>query len=291
MSSRRDRVRDLVVRHLYRTGWRTASRLPDRATASLITAAGRVGARLSGRHLATLRTNLEVLTGAEPDEAMTRRAVESYLRCVAEVLALPGWSEETIANKVTTANESVLRTAYAGRGAVVALPHSGNWDLAGAWACVTGMPVTTVAEQLADGEFADFVAFRERLGMEVISHRDPHAVADLIDAVRRGRLVCLLADRDLAGTGVPVTWSGRSITMPGGPAMVARRSGAALIPAVCRYTGPRMTIVFGQPVPPQPGRAGLIAMTQQLADVFSILLRQAPQDWHMLQPFFDPEQA
>ena len=64
--------------------------------------------------------------------------------------------------RVVTVNESVLRTAYAGPGAVVALPHSGNWDLAGAWACLTGMPVTTVAEQLSEAEYAAFMAFRER---------------------------------------------------------------------------------------------------------------------------------
>ena len=91
-----------------------------------------------------------------------------------------------------------MRNAYAGAGAVVALPHSGNWDLAGAWACLTGMPVTTVAEQLADAEYAAFVAFREGLGMEVLSHRDPGALAALVDAIHRRRVVCLLADRDLS---------------------------------------------------------------------------------------------
>ena len=125
------------------------------------------------------------------------------------MLALHQWSGADIRSRVTTVNESVLRTAYAGAGAVVALPHSGNWDLAGAWACLTGMPVTTVAEQLADAEYADFVAFRERLGMEVLSHRDPSAISELVFAVRRRRLVCLLADRDLEQTGVPVRWAGQ----------------------------------------------------------------------------------
>ena len=74
-------------------------------------------------------------------------------------------------------NESVLRTAYAGTGAVVALPHSGNWDLAGAWACLTGMPVATVAEQLSEAEYAAFMTFREGLGMTVLSHRDPAAIS------------------------------------------------------------------------------------------------------------------
>ncbi len=110
-----------------------------------------------------------------------------------------------------------FRATMAATGAVVALPHSGNWDLAGAWACVTRLPVTTVAEALPNGDFESFLRFRERLGMEVLSHRDPGALIKLIGAVRRGRLVCLLADRDLAGRGLPVRWRGHPITMPAGP--------------------------------------------------------------------------
>ena len=231
-----------------------------------------------------------MLTGRPADDDLLRRAVASYLRNFCEVLALRQWSGADIRSRVTTINESVLRTAYAGAGAVVALPHSGNWDLAGAWACLTGMPVTTVAEQLADAEYADFVAFRERLGMEVLSHRDPTAISELVFAVRRRRLVCLLADRDLERTGVPVRWAGQQITMPAGPAMVARRSGAALIPAVCQFTPTGMKIIFGDPIAPRPGRTGLAAMTQEVADFFADTLAEQPEDWHMMQPFFaDPD--
>ena len=63
---------------------------------------------------------------------------------------------------------------------MVALPHSGNWDLAGAYAQLTGMPVTTVAEALPGPDFAAFVAFRERLGMQVLSHRDPAVIGELL---------------------------------------------------------------------------------------------------------------
>jgi KDO2-lipid IV(A) lauroyltransferase len=246
----------------------------------------------NGSHLQTLRRNLTVLTGSPADDALLRRAIASYLRNFAETLTLQQWSGADIRGRVTTINESVLRTAYAGTGAVVALPHSGNWDLAGAWACLTGMPVTTVAEQLGDDEYADFVAFRERLGMEVLSHRDPNAISELVFAVRRRRLVCLLADRDLEHTGVPVRWASQHITMPAGPAMIARRSGAALIPAVCQFTPAGMQIIFGDPISPEPGRTGLRAMTQQIADFFADTLADQPEDWHMMQPFFaDPERA
>ena len=170
---------------------------------------------------------------------------------------------------------------------MVALPHSGNWDLAGAWAVHSGMPVTTVAERLADADFDAFVRFRDRLGMEVLSDHDPQVIADLIAAVRRRRLVCLVADRDLLGTGLPVTWAGHPVTMPAGPALVARRTGARLIPAVCQFADQSMVITFGDPVPAEPGRAGLTAMTQAVADFFARTIARRPADWHMMQPFFD----
>ena len=188
--------------------------------------------------------------------------------------------------RIETVNEPQMRTAYASTGAVVVLPHSGNWDLAGAYAQLTAMPVTTVAESLPGPDFAAFVAFRERLGMQVLSHRDPAVIGELLAAVRAGRLVCLLGDRDLAGSGLPVTWAGQPVTMPAGPAVVARRSGAALIPIVCQFTPRGMRIVFSDPIPHRPGRDGLVAMTQEVADFFVATMAEQPQDWHMMQPFF-----
>jgi phosphatidylinositol dimannoside acyltransferase len=75
--------------------------------------------------------------------------------------------------------------------------------------------------------------------------------------------------------------------MPAGAAVVARRTGAALIPAVCSFEPHGMLIRFGPPVPHRPGRAGLVAMTQEVADFFATGIARAPQDWHLLQPFFD----
>jgi phosphatidylinositol dimannoside acyltransferase len=153
------------------------------------------------------------------------------------------------------------------------------------------MPVTTVAEALPNEDFAAFVAYRERLGMQVLSHRDPAVVGELMGAVRAGRLVCLLGDHDLAGSGVPVRWAGQPITMPAGPAVVARRSGAALVPIVCQFTASGMRIVFSDPIPHRPGRDGLAAMIQQVADFFVATLARQPEDWHMLQPFFPADAA
>jgi len=277
-----------VVRTIYRAGWRSASRIPPPLVAGVISVASRVATWHNGRHVQTLRDNLTAATGAAVPPELVRAAVASYLRNFYEVLALPGWPPSRVVERVTTVGEATLRTAFAGAGAVVALPHSANWDLAGAWACSTGMPVTTVAEQLPDAEFNAFVSFRQRLGMEVLSHADSSTLPRLVRAVQQRRLVCLVADRDLLGRGVPVSWGKEQVTMPGGPALVARRSGAALIPAVCAFTADGMRITFGEVVQPRPGREGLRAMTQDVATFFAQEIARQPEDWHMMQPFFSP---
>ena len=282
----RDRFRDSVLRGTYRVGWRLAARLPARLVAVIISVISRIALRQNGVHVRTLRRNLTQTTGAQVGNGLMRAALGSYFRTFYEVLALPAWSAEQIRNRVTAVNESAVRAAHAGPGAVVALPHSGNWDLAGAWACVTGMPVTTVAEQLPDREFREFVAFREGLGLEVLSHRDPAVLTALVEAIKRRRVVCLLADRDLTGSGVAVSWRGLPITMPAGPAILARRTGAILLPAVCQFTVRGMVINIGNEVLVRPGRAGLVAMMQEVADFFAETIVRQPEDWHMMQPFF-----
>jgi lauroyl/myristoyl acyltransferase len=289
MPGRSDRARDAALRGLYRLGWRTASALPERLVGPLTAVAGRLAVARPGVHVRQLRRNLAAATGRPVPDRLLARAVASYLRTFWEVLALPGWSGAATVARVRTEGEQALRDAYVGPGAVVALPHSGNWDLAGAWACRTGMPVTTVAERLSEAEYAAFVSFRESLGMEVLAHGDAGVVPGLAGALRRGRLVCLVADRDLDGTGVAVSWAGHAVTMPAGPAMVARRTGAELLPAVCSYEGRQLVIRFGSPVPHRPGRAGLVAMTQEVADFFAARIAEQPQDWHLMQPFFDAD--
>jgi lauroyl/myristoyl acyltransferase len=288
---RPDRAR--VVREAYRLGWRHGGRLPEPVVRALAALAARVVVARGGVHVRRLGENLAVLSGRPADAGLLRAGIASYVRTFWEVLALPRWTPTDVLARVELVNESVVRHAYATTGAVVALPHSGNWDLAGAWACLTGMPVTSVAEQLGTAEYAAFLAFREGLGMQILSHRAPDLVDSLVEAVGHGRVVCLMADRNFSGRGVEVDFAGRRVTFPAGPALVARRSGAALIPTVAHYggeplrRGARMRLVIGPVVPTRPGDDGLVAMVQACADFFATTLAEHPEDWHLLQPFFD----
>ncbi len=285
------RIGHRATRLLYRYGWRLGPRIPSRLAGFVAEQGAAIAVRRGGRYQEQLRTNLRLASGRDVEDDLLRAANASYLRNLLEMFALPGWSTAELSARVTTHGEDVLRRVFDERGAVLALPHSGNFDLAGAWACSTGMPVSTVAEQLPGPEFAAFLEFRTRLGMRVYSHTDPGAIGHLVSDARAGRLICLIADRDLSGSGVRVRWRDQQVSMPAGPAVVARRSGAPLIPLVSRFTPDGMRLTFGTEIEPRPGRDGLTAMTQQVADFFAAQVAEAPQDWHLMQPFFAPDPA
>ncbi len=104
--------------------------------------------------------------------------------------------------------------------------------------------------------------------------------------MRAGGFVCLLADRDLTRSGVEVTLCGERARVPRGPAMLARRTGAALVPATLAYVGDDMEITFHPEVEHDAGEDGIGVMMQAVADAFTTGFGEHPQDWHMMQTVF-----
>jgi KDO2-lipid IV(A) lauroyltransferase len=283
-------VRQRVVDLAFALAWTLVRRLPERIVTWLFRQAADRTVRRNGRGVRRLRGNLAVVrpeaTDAELD-ALVQAGMRSYLRYWQETFRLPEWSDEEIVNSVRTVNEKLLRDAHAaGRGVICALPHLANYDHAGAWAGLTGMPVSTVAERLRPESLFDrFIAYRKKLGMEVLplTGGDDDVTAVLADRLRAGGFVCLVADRDLSERGIPVTFFGRPSRMPVGPAALSLKTGAPLIPATLHYDGPDLVITFHDAIEPD---GGVVAMTQRCADAFAVGIAAHPQDWHMLQRIF-----
>jgi lauroyl/myristoyl acyltransferase len=248
--------------------------------------------RQHGQGVRQLEANLcRAAPGLSPEalRALSQQGLRSYFRYWHEVFTLPGWSSARTVDSVVTTGEDALRAGYAkGGGAIIALPHMANWDHAGAWASLTGMPVSTVAERLRPESLFDrFVSYREQLGMEVIAlSGDGNPLMTLKKSLRAGRLVCLLADRDLTGRGLEVELLGEAARLPGGPAALARMTGAPLVALTLTFRGPLLQLDFSEPIAVRRGKAGLASMTQEIADWFTAGIRRAPADWHMLQPLF-----
>lgn len=280
----------------FNAGWSAVRHLPDRAAYGLFRTIADGAWRRNGPSVRRLEANLAraAAPGVELRE-LTRAGVRSYFRYWCDAFRMPDWDRQRIVTRVETVNEEIIHEGMAaGRGAIAALPHMGNWDHAGAWACLEVSPLATVAERLEPEELFDkFVAFREALGMKVfpLTGGDVNVTAALADHLKGGGLVCLPADRDLSGRGVPVTLLGEQTRMPAGPAMLAVRTGAALVPTTMWYGGRepnhRLVLRFDQPIePPSSGNGRIATMTQQLADVFSARITEHPADWHMMQRQF-----
>jgi phosphatidylinositol dimannoside acyltransferase len=266
----------------------------------------RIGAdvvwRRRGRSVRQLERNLRRVVGdAMPDDefaVLTQQAMRSYARYWLEFFRLPTFGRDRVLGRMRFEGDGHLGEVIAnGRGAVLALPHSGNWDHAGAWLVLRGFPFTTVAERLEPAALFDrFVAVREKVGMEVLpltgGGRDTFAT--LLKRLRAGRTLCLVADRDFGDSGVEVQFFGETATMPAGPASLALATGAALLPACLWYSdeggpgGSWCGWIRPEIRPPAEGdrRSKIAAMTQALADAFAAGIAAHPQDWHMLQPLW-----
>jgi len=286
----------------YRLGWRFGARVPERAALRAADAAADQVWRRQGVRVSQLERNLR---RARPDldaaglHRLSRAGLRSYLRYWVEAFRLPRWSRADILDRIVLHDADRLLDAHAdGRGVVAALPHAGNWDLAGAWACTVGMPLTTVAERLRpDSLYQDFLAYRAALGMEVLPlSGGAMTFRRLVERVREGRFVPLLADRDLSRQGVTVELLGEPASLPIGPARLSQLTGAPLLPITCDYEplrahGPgRMHLRMHPIVRARAGRDGAVAMTAEVAATFSDQIRAHPADWHMLAPLFLADQ-
>jgi KDO2-lipid IV(A) lauroyltransferase len=229
------------------------------------------------------------LDGAALDE-LTAAAMRSYARYWQEAFRLPTLGTRRILEgSVIHGVEHLERCRAEGRGIVLALPHSGNWDAAGVWLVQwLGGPFLTVAERLEpESLYRRFLEYRESLGMRVLplTGGERPSTAVLREWLADGGASCLLVDRDLGGGGVPVTFFGGTATFPGGPALLADQTGAALLPAVCRFDGAGWRYVVHPEVPLDRDlrlRDRVGAAMQGVATAFETSIAEQPEDWHML---------
>jgi KDO2-lipid IV(A) lauroyltransferase len=290
----RTRTAALLTDAGFAAGWRAVRMLPEPAARGLFDRGGLWAAGREGKGTRQLRANLRVVTKgrlAEQELAeLTARGLQSYARYWQEAFRLPTLSSERIVGDTEVIGlEHLERAREKGRGLVMVLPHSGNWDTAGVWFVdwLNG-PFMTVAERLKpESLYRRFLAYRESLGFRVVPLTGgPRPSTEVLrEWLTDGGVTCLLVDRNLGSGGVPVSFFGRKATMPGGAALLAAQTGAALVPTVCQFTDRGWRLVFSPEVPVDgPGRLKdrVGSAMQAVADAFTPSIAAQPEDWHML---------
>ncbi|MCZ9306078.1 phosphatidylinositol mannoside acyltransferase [Corynebacterium sp. c8Ua_181] len=271
----------------YLAGWKVVRRLPE-PVARMLFRWGADWASNNGRGMDSLRQNLARVVGPENvTRALVRDSVRSYMRYWMEAFRLPAiHSDARLHERLLSGLEGLEHfdaSAESGRGAILALPHSGNWDMAGVFLVGHYGQFTTVAERLKPAVLFDaFVDYRETLGFEVLplTGGDASPFKRLKEVLEAGGVVCLLAERDLTRSGVSVDFMGEEANMAAGPAQLALETGAALHVVHSWFEGEG----WGLSVSPEIEVTNLQETTQRMAYGFADNIRRHPEDWHMLQP-------
>ena len=281
-----------LVTTAYKAGSRVARALPGPAADALGRSIGLgMAAGTSDRKRMIARHLQRVHGGALSPKALRRevqRAFDSYARYWVESFRLPEFSPEDLDAGMTYEGLGHLEDALAaGNGAIAALPHLGAWDFGGAWLATQGYKITVVVEPLEPPElFEWFADFRRSLGMDIVP-LGPAAGSAVLQALRRNEVVGLLSDRDIQGGGVEVEFFGERTTLPAGPATLALRTGAPILPMAMYYEGRIHRGVVRPPLPVEREgklRDDVARITQALAHELEALIRHAPEQWHLMQP-------
>ena len=294
-------VSDALTVAGFTVGWKVIQHLPERLAYRLFDTVADATARRGGNGVQLMRRNYRRLRPELSEDELTelvRAGVRSYLRYWCDAFRLPGMSRDVIRDSVSTSgDEAFVRAAVANRESIVFfLGHMGNWDLAGAWSATELAHVTTVAEKLEPEEiFRKFFQFREGLGMTIIPLVKGGGVLKQVEAVLRapGGFAPLLSDRDLTSGGVEVTLAGYKARVAAGPAVLAARTGAHLIPVSITYAQPmrggrRGILIHFHDAVHVSGASGAEVQraTQACVDALGTTLTSKTEEWHMMQPVF-----
>lgn len=278
---------------MYRSGSRIACALPDGVAGALERPLGAILALAMARRRQMVERHLQRVHAAALSPAAlrvaSRRSFGSYVRYWIESFRLPSLTGAEIDAGMWALGLSHLDAALAaGNGAILALPHLGGWDFAGAWLVRRGYPLAVVVEPVEPpGLLAWFTALRAKMGLKVIP-LGPRAGAAVLRELRANRVVALLCDRDIGGGGVEVDFFGERTTLPAGPMTLARRAGAAVLPTAVYFEGTSGHRGEIRPSLAVERRASLRVdverLTQDLAAGLESLIRAAPEQWHLFQP-------
>jgi KDO2-lipid IV(A) lauroyltransferase len=289
-------VKEALTEWGFAAGWRMVRAMPQPMAAAIFRRAADRAARRKGPGVQRLERNLTCVLGEPPSGEFLRDAVRSYARYWLEAFRLPSLTRAGMRECFRLKDFKLLVKAHeTGTGAVVALPHGGNWDAAGAFVTAHGLPLTTVAERLRpEGLYRRFLAYRESLGMHIVPLTGGAPPMDLLmEAVKAAHIVPLLADRDLSARGVEVDFLGGRTRMPAGPATLAIRTGAPLFVVNMWYEDVPCGEVLGPLPVPEGGPLDqrVRVLTQRVADELGRGIAANPVDWHMLQKLWLTEPA
>lgn len=277
--------------------WQTVSaavrRLPPQASYVIAAVVGTLTFYCWPRgRRATLRNYQRVMRDAPARDVRrtARRSLVNYCCYLADFVRFPNLGPEQLRRSCQSdeVHSGVRQALAAGKGAIIVCMHFGNWDLGAGAAAAAGFPLTVVVETFKDPRLDKMVvSARRRLGMQVV--RMEKAGPSLVRALHHNGLLALLIDRPVPGEGVRANFFGEPVEVPAGPARLALRTGAALVPVAFARLHPRRPDVvaladFTIPVCPTGDEdEDVRRLTQAVLTAHEGFIREHPDQWYMFR--------
>jgi lauroyl/myristoyl acyltransferase len=165
---------------------------------------------------------------------VARRSLKNFFRACVEIAALIDFSDEEIRAKIAVEGREHLEAALnKGKGVLVLSAHLGNFFLVGTRLAVDGFPAYILVNQPRDSHFALLMDdYRLQVRQKTIHARPRReALRRLNSILRANQVAVVIADEYRKGNGLPATLFGKTVLARRGPATLALRTGAAVVPA------------------------------------------------------------
>jgi len=280
----------------YRATAALLGRVPPRASTFVIARASQLGYLAMPTKRRWSNANFAHVLGLPPGDrrvrALALRAYASYARYMVELMRLPSRPHEELRAGVEAEGVDDVADAWRASGGplIVVAAHVGNNEAVAAGIAERGYPVSVVADDSAFPELFELLRRqRETWGVRLIPWRN---LRELFGVLRRGEILALLVDWGYRPDGVPVRLFGAWTTLPAGPATLAAKSGATIVPVVIhRRSDGRFRLALDTPIvatSTQP--AEIRRATQEIASWLERTLAAAPEQWYSFKPLW-PESA
>ncbi len=278
----------------YQVGWVVVKRLPKKVSKALFRKIADYSYKKDIKGVQQLRANLSFMLEIDSQslelEKLVKQGMRSYLQYWEDAFRLPTWKEKHLNKYVRCEGTAELEKAFASKKALItATPHMGNWDAAGYFYTKVYGPVTTVVERLKpESIYKKFVNFRNSLGIEVIpTSGETDIFMKLLRRAKEGKMIALVADRDITKNGIQVNYGPSQASFPVGPAALAVALDGLVLPLSSYYDHDGVLVMtFFEPILPSGNGSKeeqVKEITQKVAKVFEREVKKNPQDWHMLQ--------
>jgi len=268
-------------------------KLPKRIGLSVASFLGYVIARIDKKRRDQVIRNANRLSDSELSRKelkdFVNQTFESYAHYWVNTFRLVDMTKQELKSTFTHDGWELIETALKkDSGVILVLPHLGAWDWGGLWISkIKGVSVSAVVEPLEPPElFEWFKRSRNALGMDIIP-LGSDAGSQILKAISDKQLIVLVSDRDVGGSSVEVEFFGEKTLLPAGPATLALRTGATLLPVAIYNKEDGCHGVVRPAIPLERKgkfRSDVKRITQTIADEMELLIRKAPEQWHLMQP-------